>query len=119
MEPSVRAKNDLGTRSALFDVGANVIDLSGSLPDAPGAIARFLAKRGEGLYALAFIVDDLEKAIEELKSKNISVALTEIAPGLPSAWINPSCTGGVLYELLTEDTFAKLRLLPKDPYATA
>ena len=37
-----------------------------------GAIARHIEKKGEGIHHIALEVDNIEKALEELKSKGIS-----------------------------------------------
>ncbi len=68
-------------------------------------VTNFLAKRGGGLHHLAWKVDDVARALELLKSKN--VRLIDQAPrngahGTRIAFVHPSSTGGVLMELVEE-----------------
>lgn len=64
-------------------------------------IAKFLAKRGEGIHHLAFKVDNIEKALEEVKRKDI--ALIDEKPrigfeGHKIAFLHPKSTRSVLVE---------------------
>lgn len=73
--------------------------------DPDGPIARFLAKRGEGLHHVAFAVPDLEKALAELDARG--VRLIDRAPrsglhGWRVAFIHPESCAGVLTELVQE-----------------
>ena len=69
-------------------------------PNSP--ISKFLNKRGPGLHHICFEVDDIGKALAELKEKNIKVIGDKIsigAEGYEILFIHPSSTGGVLVEL--------------------
>ena len=69
-------------------------------PNSP--ISKFLKKRGPGLHHICFEVDDIGKALAELKEKNIKVIGDDIsigAEGYEILFIHPSSTGGVLVEL--------------------
>jgi methylmalonyl-CoA/ethylmalonyl-CoA epimerase len=69
-------------------------------PDGP--VARFIEKRGEGIQHLAIQVDNLEKAIEELKGKGIRLIDEQPrtgASGSRIAFLHPKSTFGVLIEL--------------------
>jgi len=70
--------------------------------DKESPIARFLEKRGEGIHHLCFLVEDIEKALEELRSQGIK--LIDHKPrtnphGEKIAFIHPKSAGGVLLEL--------------------
>jgi methylmalonyl-CoA/ethylmalonyl-CoA epimerase len=89
---------------ATFHAGAGWIELIRPT-DPEGPIARFLAKRGEGLHHVAYAVPDLERALAELVSAG--VRLIDSAPrtgahGWRIAFIHPESCGGVLTELVQQ-----------------
>ena len=74
--------------------------LESTEPDGP--IARFIEKNGPGIQHIAIRVDDIDKALEELKAKE--VRLIDQTPrygagGARIAFVHPKATGGVLLEL--------------------
>ena len=72
-------------------------------PDAPDSpIAKFLAKRGQGMHHICFAVDDLDATLERCRSAGIR--LIDQTPrigaeGKRIAFLHPSSTSGVLVEL--------------------
>ena len=65
-------------------------------------IARYLAKRGQGMHHLCLEVDDIQGMLAQLKAKNIRLINEEPAAGADGkkyAFIHPESTGGVLVEL--------------------
>ena len=65
-------------------------------------IAKYLAKRGQGMHHLCLEVDDIDGMMAQLKSKNIRLINEEprtAADGKKYAFIHPESTGGVLVEL--------------------
>ncbi|NWF64089.1 MAG: methylmalonyl-CoA epimerase [Chloroflexi bacterium] len=65
-------------------------------------IAKYLAKRGQGMHHLCLEVDDIEGMLTQLKAKNIRLINEEpriAADGKQYAFIHPESTGGVLVEL--------------------
>lgn len=65
-------------------------------------IAKYLAKRGQGMHHLCLEVDDINGMMAQLKSKNIRLINEEpriAADGKKYAFIHPESTGGVLVEL--------------------
>lgn len=65
-------------------------------------IAKYLAKRGQGMHHLCLEVDDIAAMMIQLKSKNIRLINEEprtTADGKKYAFIHPESTGGVLVEL--------------------
>lgn len=65
-------------------------------------IAKYLAKRGQGMHHLCLEVDDIESMMTQLKKKNIRLINEEprtAADGKKYAFIHPESTGGVLVEL--------------------
>jgi len=67
-------------------------------------IGKFVDKRGEGLHHVAIQVQDLNAAVERLKSKGARL-LNDPRPGAGGhlyVFVHPSSTGGVLLELIQE-----------------
>jgi methylmalonyl-CoA/ethylmalonyl-CoA epimerase len=65
-------------------------------------IAKYLAKRGQGMHHLCLEVDDIEGMMTQLKAKNIRLineAPRTSVDGKRYAFIHPQSTGGVLVEL--------------------
>ena len=96
-----------GIVTTMFEVGESRIELlEPTRPDSP--IGKFLAKRGEGFHHVAFLVDDLEATLEELKESGVEL-IDETprngAGGTRTAFLHPKGAHGVLTELVE---------LPKD-----
>jgi len=71
-----------------------------------GPIARYIAKNGEGVQHIAYRVDDIEKAIEDMKEKGIRMIDEKPrygAGGAKIAFCHPKSTHGVLIELCQRD----------------
>lgn len=65
-------------------------------------ISKFLEKRGEGIHHVCFIVDDIEAALERLRSEGIDLIDNEPRIGAYNAkvaFIHPKAMNGVLIEL--------------------
>ena len=65
-------------------------------------VAKFIEKKGEGIHHLAIRVDDLQKALDELKAQGVRLIDEKPrkgAGGASIAFIHPSAAGGVLLEL--------------------
>ncbi len=74
--------------------------------DPDGPVAKFIKARGEGIQHLAFRVENLEEALEELKKKGIRLIderPRKGAGGARIAFIHPKETNGVLVELCERD----------------
>jgi len=68
-------------------------------------IAKFIAKRGEGLHHVCLRVPDLPGAVERLKKDGARLVSEEIktgAGGHKYVFVHPSSSGGVLLELVQE-----------------
>jgi len=66
-------------------------------------IAKFIAKRGEGLHHVSLRVPDLKAAVERLRKDGVRLVSEEIqvgAGGHRYVFVHPSSTGGVLLELV-------------------
>jgi methylmalonyl-CoA/ethylmalonyl-CoA epimerase len=88
-------------RVAFMPVGDTEIELLEST-DPEGPIAKFIEKRGEGIQHIAFRVDDLEEALEQMRQKGVRLIDEKPrygAGGARIAFLHPKSTGGVLVEL--------------------
>ena len=78
--------------------------LEPTAPDSP--IAKVLEKRGPGLHHIALRVGDLHAAVSRLKA-NLARLLNEPRAGAGGhiyVFVHPASTGGVLLELIQENT---------------
>ncbi len=91
--------------TAFLPLGETEVELLQSTSE-DGTIAKFVEKRGEGLHHLAFKVDDIEKALEELKSQGI-ILIDEKpsigAGGAKIAFIHPKSANGILIEIIERE----------------
>jgi methylmalonyl-CoA epimerase len=92
---------DQKVKVARLDVGGTEIELL-EPTDNDSPISNFIEKRGEGIHHLCFQVDDIERALTEIKGQGIKL-IDEIprtgAGGNKIAFIHPKDMGGVLIEL--------------------
>lgn len=88
-------------RLAMVPVGESRIELlEATSPES--AIARFIARRGEGLHHIALRVNDLAATVERLKKSGTRLISEDIKVGAGGhlyVFVHPSSTGGVLLEL--------------------
>ena len=88
-------------RVAMLPVGESRIELlEATAEDSP--VARFVAKRGEGLHHVSLRVPDLAAAVEKLKADGVRLISDEIKVGAGGhlyVFVHPSSAGGVLLEL--------------------
>mgnify|MGYP001053686510 CR=1 FL=1 len=86
----------------MVPVGESRLELlEASSPDS--AIAKFIAKRGEGLHHVCLKVPDLAAAVARLKDDGVRLVSEEIkvgAGGHRYVFVHPASTGGVLLELV-------------------
>ena len=88
----------------IFDTGAGKIELL-SATDKESVINKYLAKKGESVHHIAILVDDLNEALDYLKSKNVKL-INETpqrgADNMRIAFVHPHSTPGILLELCQE-----------------
>ena len=66
-------------------------------------IAKFIAKKGEGLHHVCIRVPDLGEAVDRLKKEGVRLVSEEIkvgAGGHRYVFVHPASAGGVLLELV-------------------
>ncbi|HEY8448538.1 MAG TPA: methylmalonyl-CoA epimerase [Thermomicrobiales bacterium] len=95
-----------GIIAVTYRMGAGYLELI-QPTDPEGAIARFMAKRGEGMHHIAFRVENLQDILDRLAADG--VRLIDTAPrrgahGWRVAFLHPEAGNGVLIELLEDDS---------------
>ncbi len=95
-----------GVKTSFFKVGTNKIELlQATKADSP--IAKFIAKKGEGIHHIAFAVKDIYLEMKRLKSEGF-ILLNETpnkgADNKLVAFLHPKSANGVLIELCQEIT---------------
>ena len=91
-------------KTAFFQVGPNKIELLEST-DPDGVIAKFIAKKGEGLHHMAFEVTDISAEMERLKAAGFVLLNEQPKLGADNklvCFVHPKGTNGVLVELCQE-----------------
>ena len=92
--------------TSFFKLGESKIELLEATND-DGPIAKFIAKKGEGIHHIAFDVDDIEAEIERLKKEGFIVLNEKPKKGADNklvVFMHPKSTNGVLIELCQEIT---------------
>jgi methylmalonyl-CoA/ethylmalonyl-CoA epimerase len=90
--------------TAFFKVGESKIELLASTAD-DSAIAKFIAKKGEGIHHIAFEVDDIYAEMERLAGKGFVLLNEQPKKGADNkliCFVHPKSTNGVLIELCQE-----------------
>jgi methylmalonyl-CoA/ethylmalonyl-CoA epimerase len=91
-------------RTAFLQSGPNKIELL-EATNADSPIARFIAKKGEGIHHIAFEVEDIKAEMSRLKQEGFILLNDEPKPGADNklvCFVHPRSAGGVLVELCQE-----------------
>lgn len=93
-----------GVKTSFFTCGESKIELlEASSQDSP--IAKFIAKKGEGVHHIAFAVSDIKAEVKRLKEEGFVVLNEEPKKGADNKWVvflHPKSSNGVLVELCQE-----------------
>ncbi len=98
-EESVAAEK---VRLVMVPVGESRLELLEATSE-DSTIAKFIAKRGEGLHHVCMRVPDLAAAVAKLQGDGVRLVSNEIktgAGGHQYVFVHPQGTGGVLLELV-------------------
>lgn len=98
---AIEEVKDQRVKTAFFMVGQTKVELLEST-DPEGPIGKFVEKKGEGVHHIAYAVQGIESALENLEQKGVQLidkAPRKGAEGLHIAFLHPKSTGGVLTEL--------------------
>jgi methylmalonyl-CoA epimerase len=91
-------------RVVMVPVGESRLELLEAMSE-NSAVAKFIAKRGEGLHHVCLRVPDLTAVVERLKKDGVRLVKNEIkigAGGHRYVFVHPSSAGGVLLELVED-----------------
>jgi methylmalonyl-CoA/ethylmalonyl-CoA epimerase len=92
----------LGVEAVLLGVGKGHVELLRPLgPDTP--VGKFLATRGPGLHHVAYGTDDIQSALDAVRSAGLALIDEQPRAGIRGsrvAFLHPKSTGGVLTELV-------------------
>ncbi|WP_344926555.1 methylmalonyl-CoA epimerase [Aquimarina addita] len=87
--------------TSFFKVGDSKIELLASTHE-EGPIAKFIAKKGEGIHHIAFDVDNIVQELDRLENEGFQLINTTPKKGADHklvAFVHPKTTHGVLVEL--------------------
>ncbi|HEY8397040.1 MAG TPA: methylmalonyl-CoA epimerase [Flavihumibacter sp.] len=91
-------------KTAFFAIGENKIELLEST-DPEGVIAKYIAKKGEGIHHIAYAVEDIRAEMKRLAEAGFELLNTEPKRGADNklvCFLHPKGTNGVLVELCQE-----------------
>ena len=90
--------------TAFFMTGQSKVELLEST-DPEGVIAKFIAKKGQGLHHIAFEVDDIYAEMKRLEQAGFTLLQEEPKKGADNkliCFLHPHSTAGVLIEICQE-----------------
>ncbi len=98
---SIEEVKDQRVKTAFFKIGQTKIELLEST-DPEGPVGKFIEKKGEGIHHIAFAVNGLETALDEVRAAGIKLIDEQPrmgAEGLHIAFLHPKSSFGVHTEL--------------------
>ena len=93
-----------GVNTSFFKTGESKVELLQATKD-ESAIAKFIAKKGEGIHHIAFAVKDIHKEIKRLKEVGYIIINESPKKGADNklvCFVHPKSSKGVLIELCQE-----------------
>jgi len=94
--------SEQGVDAALLDVGDSHIELLQPLgPET--TVGKFLARKGPGLHHVAYRVASVQATLDALNAAGVRLIDEQPRTGIRGsqvAFLHPSCTGGVLTEIV-------------------
>jgi methylmalonyl-CoA epimerase len=91
-----------GVKAVLLEVGEGHVELIEPLSQESG-VAKFIERYGEGLHHVAYQTDDIDTALQQVRSAGLRLIDEEPRRGIRGsrvAFLHPKATGGVLTELV-------------------
>jgi methylmalonyl-CoA/ethylmalonyl-CoA epimerase len=91
-----------GVEAILLEVGEGHIELIKPLGPDTG-VAKFIERKGEGMHHIAYQVDDIDTALQQVRDAGLKLIDEEPRTGIRNsrvAFLHPKSTGGVLTELV-------------------
>jgi methylmalonyl-CoA/ethylmalonyl-CoA epimerase len=103
IEPAHRERmDDQGVEEVLFAVGESYVQLLGAL-GSQTTVGRFLERRGPGVHHVAYRVESVADALDDLRANGVPLVDEEPRAGSRGtriAFVHPRGVGGVLVELV-------------------
>jgi methylmalonyl-CoA/ethylmalonyl-CoA epimerase len=103
IEPAHRERmGDQGVEEVLFAVGESYVQLLGAL-GSQTPVGRFLERRGPGVHHVAYRVESVADALDDLRANGVPLVDEEPRAGSRGtriAFVHPRGVGGVLVELV-------------------
>lgn len=87
--------------TAFFETGESKVELLGAT-DPDSVIAKYIAKKGEGMHHVAFEVDDIHAELDRLQEEGFTLLSDEPSRGADNklvAFVHPKDNRGVLVEI--------------------
>ena len=97
-----------GVETSFLRVGESKIELLAATSE-NSPIAKFIAKKGEGIHHIAFYVEDIHAEIQRLKGEGFTVLNEEPKKGADNklvTFLHPKSSNGVLVELCQDEKSA-------------
>lgn len=96
---------DQGVKASLVRVGGSQLEFI-QPTDPDGSVARFIESKGEGMHHICFEVADVQQTLDRLDAEGIQLIDKSPREGLSGtiAFLHPRATGGVLIELVDQET---------------
>ena len=98
---AVEEVKDQKVKTAFFKIGETKIELlEATSEDSP--VAKFIAKKGQGIHHIAFAAQDVNASLKEAEEKGIQLIDKQArkgAEGLNIGFLHPKSTFGVLTEI--------------------
>jgi len=101
---AVEEVKDQKVKTAFFKIGDTKIELLEPM-DNDSPVAKFIAKRGQGIHHIAFATDDVDSALKEADEKGIKLIDKKArkgAEGLQIGFLHPKFTFGTLTEFCSK-----------------
>jgi len=101
--PVVHEETFDGLSVAFLELDNGYFELLEPLPEADGAIARYLDRHGSGLHHIALATADIETALASAREAGVELIDESPRPGAwghEVAFCHPESTGGVLVEFV-------------------
>ncbi|CAM4169920.1 glyoxalase [Bacillus manliponensis] len=96
---------------AILEVNGDRIELLAPTNNTTSPIARFIKQKGKGVHHIAYRVDNLDEAIEELKQQGIRIledTLRINKHGRRLVYLNPADTEGTIIEYCDYPEYSEL-----------
>jgi methylmalonyl-CoA epimerase len=94
-----------GVRVAFLPVGESRFELLEPLNE-ESPVAKFIAKRGEGIHHICLDVDSVSETLDEMKQRGLQLIDQQPRPGAHHkqvAFVHPKASSGVLIELSQDE----------------